>query len=102
MQSNEEKNGIPSFIKFVGASPNTVLDFLSKCKNDIRSFSQELGEGQFLSFQWSKIRLRATRDAKAIELVSQLVKGVNSSGTPKMEVKELKSTGLFKAFEKVL
>lgn len=63
-----------------------VYLIFSKYRKDIRSFSQELEEGGFESFQRSKMHLRATSDAKAVILFSLLVKWPKSSGTLESEV----------------
>lgn len=69
-------------------SEQTLILYLifSKYRKDIKSFSQGLGDGGFWSFQLSKIHLLATREEKAIILLSFRVKQVNSLGTPKIEV----------------
>ena len=85
----------------LSAQPLIVYLIFSKYKKDIRSFNQELEGGGFRSFQCSRIRLRATSDAKAITLFSLAVKIEDSSGTPKIETSGLGITGLFNAVESV-
>ncbi len=61
------------------------------------AFIQELGDEGFWSFQWSKIRLQAAREAKAIILLFLWV--AHSTGTPQIEIKGLGTTGLLGALK---